>query len=356
MSASIQPIPFIAASPEEAVAQIRARLGPEAVVVNVRPLRASGIGRLWQKPMIEVLAYRPEPEPEAKPAPSAATAVAPELTQALAEFRHELDLIRQQVRRDDDAEECKDAWRVASLLQKTGVLPQHVQTILDKLKGAHGETPPPTLAAEIALLRETLESLWRPASNTEPRAPHILIGPPASGKTTCLCKWLTQASMVEGRRARVWRLDGATANMGEALSVYCEILGVPCERAWQTGDAELVEDIGFIDLPGVDWRSPLAMEDLAGRLPAAPRAHIHLVLNAAYESSLLLAQARAFSSLPIEDLILTHLDEETRWGKIWNLALGTKDPLRYLSAGLNVPGDFSPATSDLIVSRQFARK
>jgi flagellar biosynthesis GTPase FlhF len=42
-SAAHQPIPFIAASAEEAVAQIRARLGPDAVVLNVRPLKPPGL-------------------------------------------------------------------------------------------------------------------------------------------------------------------------------------------------------------------------------------------------------------------------------------------------------------------------
>ncbi len=55
----------------------------------------------------------------------------------------------------------------------------------------------------------------------------MLIGPAGSGKTTLLCKWLTQAALVEGRVARVWRLDGATANTAEFLSVHCEALGVP---------------------------------------------------------------------------------------------------------------------------------
>ena len=66
---------------------------------------------------------------------------------------------------------------------------------------------------------------------------------------------------------------------------------------------------------------------------------IHLVLNAAYEVPLLVAQARAYAALPIEDLILTHLDEEARWGKIWNVVLGTNYPVRFLSAAQNVPGE-----------------
>src|SRR5580704_7646040 len=84
----MQPISFTAETAEEAVAQIRARLGPEAVVLNVRPLPANGLARLWQKPMIEVLAYRPEtPAPEAAP-----------LSQTLAEFRQRLDQIELQVK------------------------------------------------------------------------------------------------------------------------------------------------------------------------------------------------------------------------------------------------------------------
>src|SRR5271170_6218219 len=120
--AAIQPIPFIAASAEEAVAQIRARLGSDAVVLNVRPLKPPGLARLWQKPMIEVLAYRPEPaEPHAITVP---------VNGALAEFRQELEEIKQQVDLNSSG------WRVAALLQKTGLLPLHVQDILDDLKSA----------------------------------------------------------------------------------------------------------------------------------------------------------------------------------------------------------------------------
>src|ERR1700744_6309800 len=85
----MQPDSFIAASAEEAVAQIRAKLGPEAVVLNVRPLPANGLARLWQKPMIEVLAYKPE---SAEPALSAEP-----ISETLAEFRQQLDEIRRQV-------------------------------------------------------------------------------------------------------------------------------------------------------------------------------------------------------------------------------------------------------------------
>jgi len=78
------------------------------------------------------------------------------------------------------------------------------------------------------------------------------------------------------------------------------------------------------------------------------------VLNAAYESSILVAQAKAFSCLPVHDIVLTHLDEEQRWGKLWNLVLGTNFRVGLLSAVQNIPGTFKPASSEEILSRQFS--
>ena len=356
-----EPIAFVAASAEEAVAQIRARLGPEAVVLHVRPLPANGLARLWQKPMIEVLAHRPQTAP-AEAAP---------VSQALEEFRQRLDQIEQHVKTPPAktqpdaaalpeftapvAELDTNGWRLGEVLQRTGLQPLHAQRVLDQARREHGDKPPPTLAGEIELARGILAAAWRPAQASPAHSLHAVIGPAGSGKTTCLCKWLTQAALVEGRLARVWRLDGATANMAESLTVYCEILHVPSERSWGGAGGEIAEDIGFIDLPGVDWRQPGAMQELAERLKQFGAPRLHLALNGAYDIAVTLAQARAFAQLPVEDLIITHLDEETRWGKLWNLALGAELPLRYLSTGQNIPGDICTASAEIILERQFPR-
>jgi flagellar biosynthesis protein FlhF len=356
----MQPLSFIAASAEEAVIQIREKLGPDAVVLNVRPLPANGLARLWQKPMIEVLAHRPEVPPPVAP-----------VSDALAEFRQQLEEIKQQVgtrpapheivRTEstsvEDGEELNcGRWRVGTFLQRTGLLPLHAQFVMDRLRAQHGEVPPHSFGEEINLARTQLAALWRKPRPLAPHSLHVLVGPAGSGKTTCLCKWLTQAALVESRVARVWRLDGATANMAEALSVYCEILGVESERAWRAGGNTLSEDIGFVDLPGIDWRNPVAVKELGGQIKQLGAAHVHLVLNGAYEMSVLLEQTRAFSVLPVEDIAISHLDEETRWGKVWNLVLGTNYSIRYLSTGQNIPGDFVEASPEVVFARQFARK
>jgi flagellar biosynthesis protein FlhF len=115
-------------------------------------------------------------------------------------------------------------------------------------------------------------------------------------------------------------------------------------------------DVLFVDLPGVNHSDANAVAQLAQRIAALPDAQVHLVVNGAYETSSLLTQVRAFSKLPITDLIVTHLDEESRWGKVWNLALGTNCPVRHLSSGQNIPGDFLAASAEQLFSRQFPRK
>jgi len=357
-------VPFIAESAEDAVAQIRQKLGSDAVVVNVRQLPAEGLSKLWKAPRIEVLAYKPDPQS----APAADPLL--ELRKELQALRSQLDPATDGVRSADHVAPAipvsasrgarsagTHGWRVADVLESSGLMPVNVHRVVDYLKSSHGEQPPTSLPEELLMTQSTLTGLWRPAPESNPgdRRPHVLVGAPGVGKTTCICKWLAQARLVEGRAARVWRLDGSAANTAEALSVYCEILGVPAERTWVEHGQQNISNVeySFIDLPGVDWRSPAGIQELKRTLETVGPCHIHLALNAAYEMPLLLAQIRAFSVLPIEDLILTHLDEEPRWGKIWNIVLGTNYPVRYLSAAQNVPGDFYPATAERILARQF---
>lgn len=319
---------FIADSAVDAVEQIRAKLGAAAVVVNVRQLPA----RFFQKPRIEVQAHVPEPTTTGtlldvtdEPTNSVAAVVTPAAT--------------------PDAP-LKGATTKADLLQSLGLSPVYAEQVWERV----GATPQAWFANELKLVRAVLREMWLPCPATGRL--HVFVGAPGVGKTTALCKWLTLSVLLEGRAARVWRLDGATANMAEGLSVHGDILGVPVERSW-SGDA-FAEDIGFVDFPGVPHTDAAAIENLARRVREFPGAQVHVVLNAAYDTNLVLAQARAFAAaLPVADFIVTHLDEETRWGKLWNFILGTGCPVRYLCGGQNIPGDFFEANAERVLARVF---
>lgn len=377
---------YLAESVADAVSQIRETLGPEAVVLNVRRLPAEGLARLWKNPQIEVLAHVPQKitTPVAVDSP-----VLDEVqVRALAELRAETAEIRENIQRPviaasdafTDADSRADRpipnegalahvdgcevtdlpahtgdWRIGSLLEQNGLLPALAESIVAELCEKHGEAAPVSLADEICFVRQVLSARWQNPPTTV-IGTHVFIGAPGAGKTTALCKWLAQVALVEGHSTAVWRLDGVVANTAESLSVFGEILGVNVER-FASADGEMPDvDVLFVDLPGVIYSDANAVAQLYQRIKTLPHAQVHLVVNGAYETSLLLAQARAFSKLPITDLIVTHLDEETRWGKVWNLALGINCPVRYLSSGQNIPGDFVVASAEQLFSRQFPNK
>lgn len=244
---------------------------------------------------------------------------------------------------------------LAAYLGEQGVLAEVRDELLERVQGLRPASG--SLEEALNVTETVLKGHWR----SSPRSvgageTHIFVGPPGAGKTTVLSKWLAQSVLLGGRAARVLRLDSNTANTAESLSVYGEVLGVPVLRSFCDPDTRASADVTFIDLPGTNANDSAALEDLRRQCARFPGAQVHLVLNGAYESSLLLAQVRAISSLPISDLIVAHLDEEVRWGKLINLLWSTDFPLGWLAAGQNVPGSLLEARPRHLLPRPVSHK
>lgn len=346
---------FIAESASEAVERIRAELGPAAVVLSVRKLPRTGLERFLKQEQIEVLAGLDEPPPAPKSPPSFPP------PDALAELREEIRELRSQVLARVEPKPSvltalpdplratdRKAPGIAHILNQTGLLPSFTEQILQELPGAEKLT----IGEQIAGASEVLRNRWRAGEPAQSAAVHVFVGVPGSGKSTVLCKMLAQTSLVEGQPATVFQLDSHVANPSPQPSVYAEIVGAQFERTLPL-QFERREESVFIDLPGVALHHQQGLARLKHLIAEFGLPEIHLVLNAAYESTHLLEQVRFFSTLGLTDLIVTHLDEESRWGKLWNLVLGTNYCVRSLADGQNIPGDFHPASADLLLSRQF---
>ena len=358
-------VKIVAETPQEALEKIHADLGPDAVVLNVRQLPAEGVKKLWANTRVEVMASAPEPLPNAEetierlnakivqleeqvlhpsePKPEPKASLKQQLPSRVTEM---VQTAQKAVREGTDVDGMLPSVKI---LERLGLLPSHARWLSGQARNFLGFTKPRNLQEEFGLVRETLSDYWHQLirRHTKPGNPaRLFVGTPGTGKTTCLCKWMTQAVLRQGQSVCAWRLDGSSPNTAEFLSVHGEVLQVPVERTWDQ-EAKISEDtLRFIDLPGVSANDREARRALVDQVNDFAQSEIYLVLNASYDLGLLLSHARFFSVLPLSGLVLTHLDEETRWSKCWNLVLATQLPILYLSGGQNIPGDFQPALPD----------
>lgn len=329
-------VPFIADHADAALAQVQEKLGPDAVVVSVRRLPAQGFSRLWQRHgQIEVLACAPEEQPAHR------VHAVPPGVDAYVPFGEEAVPDASPVR-------PPRRWRSLAWIESLGLMPEFANRLEGELHERYGNELPATAVAQWHALRDVMAGYWQPSPQIEfgSGRPHVFIGPPGSGKTTALCKWMTQSVLVEERSVRVYRLDGVSANTSEFLSLHSEMIGVRVDRFW--AKPETHADLLFVDFPGVEMHDAHGMSVLRELLATLPWPHVHLVLNAAYESAILFEQFRAFAPLGLEDIVFTHLDEDRHRVKLWNFVLGTNCSLSFLGAGQKIPGDFRRADSALL--------
>jgi flagellar biosynthesis protein FlhF len=352
---------FTVHSADEAVRTIRERLGENAKVLSVRQVGSSGLGGLFTKPKLEVVAQ----VADAVPAPPAGLATLTESDSTPPLFRSDepaapMTLLGPAPMLAPAAPSPRvgrpvtsdGPTRLPELLRRSGFS----EATLSRL-----QTTPDFAAQEQLPLHQSLvevgRSLRRSLEARKPRplpARTAFLGTPGVGRTTALCKWLAREIFARGRTGRVVKAEFDKPNPAEGLAVFCEALGLtleyyappaaeenPSPGAAPAAEPCLSAAPGFLyaDLPGLSLRSPadnaalsrfLERENFAGRV---------LVLNAAYDPAMLRRAYAAGRDLGATHLVFTHLDELEHWGKLWDFLLdGELTPL-FLATGPSLTGD-----------------
>lgn len=336
-------VSFTADSADEAIDKVRDELGPDAVIERVVKLPPKGVNRIWQKPRIQVFARSSATKPSKPPRPR----------------KSEASGVNESPK--PDSRGIDPDWAVAELLEASGMLPQFSLKTLDLVQSKVPSGTTLTVAQQVKWTKIVLRESWKPYAPTlrptGTAGTHIFIGPPGSGKSTVMCKWMTLHKLLHNNPARAFQLNNERAHINsELLSVHCEILGLELEKFHPESSAPDERHEGwFVDLPGSDLFNPDSLANLLKVLREFSNPQVHLVLNLAYESPVFMGQMLSCfkANVPVTSLILTHLDEEARWGKIWNLAFASSVPVSHFSNGQNIPGDFLRADPDLVMRQQF---
>ena len=364
---------FVVSSAQEAVLQIREKLGPEAEVLSVKQVKGSGLERFLSSPKLEVVAQiksatelpvsavnnavaaqdqpteASEPSsskihsdiPEVKKDPHRQTVasddkkmhtqeVAPKEMEAMPKARRSslLERIRKQSNSGD--------LTCHQFLEKAGLSPRILARMSsDDSWRRISEAP---LSTGMMQAVSWLKSYRKQLSHVALTNRVAFLGSAGVGKTTALCKLLARDVFIAGKCPQVLRMEVDRPHMDEGLSMYCEVLGVPYYRSEAEVDF-MSDELIYLDFPGYSFRDLREQERLLSVLDRLAVTTRIIVVNAAYEESVLDRSLESAQRLGATHQVLTHVDELTQSAKLWSFLLDPERSLLFISNGQNVAGD-----------------
>jgi flagellar biosynthesis protein FlhF len=370
---------------EDAIAQARGELGPEAMLVNSHKAlpEARHLGEY------EVVFATEAPggagnEGEPIMAASDHHASADRLSTDVAELKKELEKMRRVLTRSAYAPPqaqgaAPGVAEAYASLTAAEVSPELAREIVQaaeqrlaptrfSLAGAQPKRPVDSAAFQQALTEE-LESRFTAQATLgrTPATPRIvaLIGPAGAGKTTTLVKLAVNYGLAARRPVLLLSADTYRVAAADQLRSYAAILGVGfqvvetvsamAQTITENGGKELI----FIDTPGLGAGDFDDSGPLARFLSTRSDIDTHLVLSASMKSADLSRMVDAFEPFAAQRLLFTKLDETSSFGPILNEAARTGKPLSFFSNGQRIPEDLEAASrgrlTELILTSQSAR-
>jgi len=193
-----------------------------------------------------------------------------------------------------------------------------------------------------ALLLEQIRLGW----NLPEKRVIILIGSTGVGKTTTAAKLCGQA-IRQNKKVGFISLDTFRIGAIEQIRIYSRILGVPLFIASspeevRTGIQTLRDrDIILVDTTGRNPRDLSYMEELKKLYGLGISMETHLLLSASSSEHFMLDSYKHYSSLPVDWVSFTKMDEAGGFGALYNFSVQAGKPIAYLTNGQKVPNDIA---------------
>ena len=188
----------------------------------------------------------------------------------------------------------------------------------------------------------------------------MLVGPTGVGKTTSIAKLAARYSFLMQKKHKVGLVVLDTYRIGavEQLMQYARMMKLGIETVVDPPEfSSALESLKYCDYILIDTMgsSPYdkgKIEKIYECLDANTTEYnvdVVLVMPSSIKYEDLKITYDNFSSLGIDTLMFTKLDETMGFGNIFSLAYETKKPISYFSVGQEVPEDLVRASSDFLV-------
>lgn len=379
---------YTASSMPEAMKQVRAELGSDAVILNSRVIQTGGFMGFFRKNNIEVIAaIDPDTEISMEPAKQEKSQRDPLIKKSLKANEH-LPILQQanpavQIS-NGNSELIKEIAQLKELLKSKGVqpdipvsLPEPVSRQLQYFKIQELETE---LIDELAATLLEKWYLGGGAANTEEigkwsaeafaqkLADHSfggisfqkkfvnVIGPTGVGKTTTLAKIAAECVLKHQKKVAFITTDTYRIAAIEQLKTYAKILDVPIEVCYNIEDFQTATirfkdyDVVFIDTAGRNFRNQKYVSDLRNVIDFNNDMETFLVLALTSKQKDMEEIRNQFSLIHIDKFIFTKLDETSVYGAMLNMSQKFSTGIAYLTNGQDVPDDLIEANPKIIVN------
>ena len=205
------------------------------------------------------------------------------------------------------------------------------------------------LNTEIQRLIAVDANLGRSGSN---RTIVALVGPPGSGKTSCLTKLAARYALASRKSSQILSLDTQRIGAAEQLRSYAVILGIGFQVIETTlALAQSLEEHShkgmiFIDTPGFGTQDIQDGADIARFLSTRGDIDVHLLLPASMKPADMSRTIDQYGIFRPAKLLFTRTDETETFGPILNQVVRTGKPVSFLTGGQQIPEDLHAATKE----------
>lgn len=368
---------YKASSMQEAMSQVRAELGDEAVILNSKAVKTTSFFGLVTKKGVEVIAAVDEEPIKQKSKNYPVLEIEPvKEPDVVRNEQFSIDFSSQRELLDNIQEMKRMMKGLKSPYSRDSELPDYFFEIEESLQ----KTELPTELAQAA--SEHLYQEWQKSKNMSKRQMTetlkgyflqlieqvdferniykkkyvSLVGPTGVGKTTTLAKMAASVVLKHGKSVGFITTDTYRIAAIEQLKTYASILEAPIEVCYNAEDFQEAKgrlshlDIVFIDTAGRNFLNEEFVRDLQAVIDFKEEMDTFLVLSLTSKINDMKKITDQFWKVGIQQFIFTKKDETASSSSMYAMIQQYDIGAAFITNGQSVPEDLQVAHKDLVVT------